>query len=202
MKNLLLLITISALAITIAIAGTYPAAERTEDLATQPGVAKPLVTLTGRTSDFETAQYRLVRSQEVFDEIWIAHEGDRVNRAAQGWPMTPQISFADCDVLLLFGGERTNCNGYRVEEILEEDDAVTVRIDLITYQTASFDGPDLGDSARPWALVVLPATKKTIFLEENVQGIIGDPPIWKQRAVFPGPIGIGRPVGGASQTGG
>ena len=127
--------------------------------------------------------------------------GERVTRAAQGWPMTPQVDFEACDALFVFGGDRVNCNGYRIMDVIEEDDAVTIRIERISYQTSSFNGEDKGDAARPWAMMVLPHTDKTILLEENVQGLIGEPPKWKQRAAFPGLIGVGRPVGGTRQQG-
>ncbi|MCB9846512.1 MAG: hypothetical protein H6811_11070 [Phycisphaeraceae bacterium] len=115
--------------------------------------------------------------------------------------MTPQIDFEACEAVLVFGGDGFNANGFRVVEMSAEPDAVTVRIERISYQTASFDGPDPGDPVRPWAMILLPATDRAIVLEENTQGVIGGEPIWTCRAAFPGVVGIGRPVEGARQSG-
>ncbi|MDF1838953.1 MAG: hypothetical protein P1V35_13865, partial [Planctomycetota bacterium] len=42
---------------------------------------KALLTMTGNKSDVRLATYRVARSQEVFDELWAAHMGARINRA-------------------------------------------------------------------------------------------------------------------------
>ncbi len=162
--------------------------------------ASALVTTTGRTSNIHEETYLLCGSQEIFDQAWLEHQGDQFNRAAQGWPMTPQIDFDQCHVLLLFGGDRVNCNGYRYIEVIQEHDAITYRVDLITYQGSSVTAKDSGVAAQPWAMIVIPSTKKTLLIEENMQGMKNQPPKWKQRAVFPGHIGIGRPVEGTRQA--
>ncbi|MDF1838283.1 MAG: hypothetical protein P1V35_10470, partial [Planctomycetota bacterium] len=102
--------------------------------------------------------------------------------------------------LFVFGGDRHNCNGYRLEEIVEEPGLTRVRIDLITYQS------DLGSSKaaprflNPWALMVLPASPKTLVLEENKQSLKNNPAKWKPLATFPGRKGVGAPVQGTHQT--
>ncbi len=154
-----------------------------------------LITLTGRESDVLEPTYELIRCQEDFDKIWLAHKGSRVNRAAQGWPMMPQLDFKRVEALLLFGGDSQNCNGYRIVEIIEEADLVTVRIDLITYQTTSTgfgDEEEFDNSVQPWALMVLPATGKSILVEENTQSLKNRPAKWTRRAGFQGFKGIGR----------
>ncbi len=40
------------------------------------------------------------------------------------------------------------------------------------------------DRATPYGMFVFPKTDKPIVLEENVQGTIGAPPVWKERARF------------------
>jgi hypothetical protein len=160
---------------------------------------RPLLTMTGRTSEIDEPMYRLAASQAVFDDLWVRHLGERVPRAAQGWPMTPQIDFDRVSAILIFGGDRINCNGYRIMEISEEPDALTIRFERISYQTVAMEPEHRGDAVRPWAMLVIPRTERTVFLEENVQAIIGHPPEWRQRAVFPGRIGVGRPVDGTEQ---
>jgi hypothetical protein len=163
--------------------------------------ARALVVMTGHEAKQRTPHFVRVATQEVFDEHWIAAMGDRVERAVQGWPLTPVIDFEVCNALMLFGGDRTNSNGYRVLDILDEPDAVTVRVEDYSFQTMSIDGPDHGVDVRPWALIVIPATERTVFIETNVQSLKAGAPKWKRLAAFPGKIGIGRAVGGTAQTG-
>jgi len=144
-----------------------------------------LMALTGNRSDIRKEAYHLLRNQKDFDEIWLAHKGSRVNRATQGWPMTPQLDFDRVQALLLFGGDRTNCNGYRIVEILEDTDSIRVRIDLITYQSDMSTSKPIPRFLDPWALMVLPASKKTLIVEENVQNIKDHYAKWKQVASFP-----------------
>ena len=108
------------------------------------------------------ARYRLAASQEVFDEVWIGHMGDRVTRAAQGWPMPPRVDFDACEAIFIFGGDSTNTNGYRVVETVEVADAVTIRFEDISFQTSSLDGKDSGVPARPWAMLLIEKTDKTV----------------------------------------
>lgn len=179
-----------AIAASALAAGNLPESLR----AIKPGRA--LLVLTGSASEIAEPRYELAASQEVFDSIWVEHMGDRIEKAAQGWTLPPQIDFERCEALFIFDGAVRNSNGFRVMDVIEEADAVTVRVDSISYQTASFDGRDAGVAVKPWALVLLPATEKTILIEENVQNLKAGEPQWKQRAAFPGLIGVGRPVPG------
>lgn len=156
---------------------------------------------TGMVSEIGESGYHNAASQEVFDRLWITHMGGRVEKAAQGWAMTPQIDFDACEAVFLFGGDRINSNGFRVVEMLEEDDAVTIRYESISFQTAGVGGDGGAARARPWAFVLIEKSGRTIFLEENTQNIIGRDPIWTGRAAFPGEIGIGRVVPGTRQWG-
>ncbi len=92
-----------------------------------PQTGKALLVVTGHESEIRAPRIELARSQDVFDGIWIRHMGERVTKAAQGWPMTPQIDFAACSAIFIFGGDTTNANGYRVLDVVTEPDAVTVR---------------------------------------------------------------------------
>lgn len=166
-----------------------------------PKPGSPLLVMTGSMSEVRQPRYDLAASQEVFDKLWVEHMGDRVEKAAQGWPLPPQIDFARCEALFIFDGDSMNSNGFRVMDVIEDPDAVIVRVEDYSYQTASFDGRDSGQKVTPWALVVIPATDKTIIIEENVQNLKAGEPQWKQRAAFPGVNGVGRPVPGTGQHG-
>lgn len=145
----------------------------------------PVMVMTGPTSDIGASRYESARSQEAFDALWVEHMGDRVTRAAQGWPMTPTIDFARYEAVFMFGGEATNSNGFRIVEMFDRPDEVLVRFEDISFQTASFDGEDAGVASRPWAMVLIERTEKRIILEQDVRSLIEGDPIWKRRAVFP-----------------
>lgn len=184
---------IVGMAAALAALGWTAQPEARAPVAREPG--KALMVMTGRSSEVATARFGHAVSQELFDKLWVEHMGEGVEKAAQGWPMPPRVDFTACEAIFIFGGDATNTNGFRVDDIIESDDAVTVRYDAITFQTSSFgEEPDPGVKARPWAMVLIEATDKTIFLEENVQGLIGGDPIWKQRVILPGAKGVGRPM--------
>lgn len=147
--------------------------------------SEPLMVMAGHDSEIDVERYVLASSQQAFDEQWIAHQGDRVARAAQGWPMTPQIDFESCAAIFIFGGDAFNSNGFRVVDIIEGAGVVKVRFEPISFQTSSLEGEDPGIRVRPWAMVLIERTDRTIILEEDVQGLIGGEPIWKVRATFP-----------------
>lgn len=160
---------------------------------------RALMTMTGNRSDIRKEAYHLVRTPEQFEKLWLAHKGAGVNRATQGWPMPPKLDFDRVQALLLFGGDRHNCNGYSVVKILEGPKQIRIQVDLITYQL------DLGSSQGaprfldPWALMVLPTSPKTVVVEENRQGLKDHPAKWNQLAAFPGQKGVGSVVPGTSQ---
>jgi hypothetical protein len=44
---------------------------------------------------------------------------------------------------------------------------------------------DTAEWAKPWSLFVVPASKKPVVFLQNVEGLIGYPPVWKERARLP-----------------
>jgi hypothetical protein len=83
-------------------------------------------------------------------------------------------------VLAIFRGQAVNHRGVTVKSITETADEVTVRFDYLTFQTAGPDGGAVPASA--YGFILLPASKKTVVLEEDVQGLKDRPSIWKERA--------------------
>ncbi len=163
---------------------------------------RPILSMTGSHSGVTAAQYRLAASQEVFDKLWLEHLGDDPPRAALGQIQSPQIDFETVVAIFIFAGNSANTGGYTINELIHQSDAITVRYAARTFQTAAIEGQDPGEPTRPWAMVLIPATGKTIYLEEKITALPDQPMVaWKQQAVFPGRIGIGRPVGGTGQSG-
>lgn len=193
-RTLILTLALAAAAITSLATSARPTPRAAEP------AGRALLVLTGHDAQIAAPLYTLARSQEILNKEWEQVMGDGGPRAAQGWPLVPDIDFDRCEALLIAGGPSTNTNGYRVVDVIEFDDAVIVRVEAYSFQTASFDGRDRGVPANPWALILIPNTPKTILIEENVQSLIGRDPIWEQRNAFPGRIGVGRPVPGTRQT--
>jgi len=154
------------------------------DRTDEPRRVAPLLVETGRVSEIGEQRFYRAFNQQMFDRIWSAHMGDRVTKAVQGWPMTPQVNFDRCEVVMLFAGGRANSNGLRIVETVEGDDLLTIRYESISFQTAG-RGADGGVvRSRPWAMVLIERSGKAIEIQENTQNIIGADPIWTTRVVL------------------
>jgi len=194
-------VTVAALAIVAFVSQPTAAVPQpsTDAPTTERGL--PILTMTGSDSGVTRTQYRLAGSQEVFDQLWLAHLGDTPPRDVLGHIQSPQIDFDSVNAIFIFGGDRLNTSGYTINTVEHEDDAITIRYSANSFQTATIQGQDPGEPTRPWALVLIPATGKTVYLMEQNLSKRTKVPSWTQRAVFPGRIGIGRPVEGTRQTG-
>jgi hypothetical protein len=196
-------LTLSAAALIALAAGARPAAGTTgAAAATDETRSSPaILTMTGSNSGVTHTKYRLAGSQEIFDQLWLEHLGGSPPRDALGHIQTPQIDFETVVAIFIFGGERVNTSGYTIDTVEHEDDAITVKYSAKTFQTSAIQGKDPGEPTRPWAMVLIPTTGKTVYLMEQNLSMQPKAASWTQRAVFPGRIGIGRPVGGTRQTG-
>ncbi len=192
---------LAALAVMAALARTADAEPVAAPLAT-PTSGRAILTMTGPDSAVTKPSYRLAASQEIFDQLWLEHLGDDPPREALGQVQSPQIDFETVVAIFIFGGNSIRTTGYLINEVIYEDDAITVRFECDQCQPVLYCGSYPGDETTPWALVLIPATGKTVFLEEKITALPDQPMVaWKQQAVFPGRIGIGRTVGGTRQTG-
>lgn len=78
-------------------------------------------------------------------------------------------------VLAIFRGRGWNSAGVRAISIVEEQGRIVFRFHDKSYQT---DGPDgRGKQGTAYAFFVIPRSTKAVVLEENVQGLIGKPPV-------------------------
>lgn len=145
---------------------------------------KPYFAMSGPNSAIDYRAFAVIRDQETFDLMWQKHKGDGIERAGQGWPLSPDVDFDSCMVVALFRGDSVNCNGEQIESIHEHEDHLEVRYDSVTYQTASFDGKDRGNAVTPYGIFVVPRVDKKVHLVENVQGFIGQPPKWERQAII------------------
>lgn len=135
---------------------------------------RPAVALYGRDSGIKATRYERLQTQEALAEVWGTHCGK-----ARPATNPPLVDFAAFEVIAVFEGEGWNSNGIRVVEMADEAEVRRVRFDHYGFQT---DGPDGGGvEVTPFGFFVVPKTTLRVILEENVQNMIGEPPVWKER---------------------
>jgi hypothetical protein len=143
---------------------------------------EPLVSLKGAHSDIAERRFDLVATEEAWRELWAEHRGKKDADARRAWQTVPEIDFERCLVIAFFRGSAWNCDGEYVVSVSDRGDDLLLRFDSHTYQTAGPDGG--GVQVTPYGLWILPRTEKAITIEENVQGLIGQPAKWKVQHVF------------------
>ena len=140
-------------------------------------VIHPLVTLTGTDSHIRKCSYYLVRSDEEWVKVWLQHRPTNSSNECK-----PEIDFEKCMVIAVFQGSGWNSRGLNAVAVLESKNRILLRLKNDYYQTGGPDGG--GEPVTVYGFFVLPRSNKTVVLEENVQNIIGSPPLWKERARF------------------
>lgn len=146
----------------------------------QAGSDAVLVAWQGPDSAVTERGYFRVQEEEDWIKLWERHIGKPAERDNIGRPFMPRVNFERCMVVAIFQGEGWNSNGVTVESISQDDERILLRFDESTYQTAGIDGG--GVKCRAFGIFVLPKSDKPIVIEENVQGLIGHPAQWRERA--------------------
>jgi len=94
-------------------------------------------------------------------------------------PLAKDIDFQKEFLLVISDGASSNCKGISCQEAFENDQRIIVRIRRHTFQTLG-----AGVSTRPYGIMVLPRTDKSLVVENNRQIYIGGPPIWTESKRF------------------
>jgi len=163
---------------------TLQAPQQTENKSDQPAgrPVGPYVSWMGPGSAVETAQVARVSSEADWHALWARHVGEKVAKNRFEQVDAPRIDFEQCCVVVVFRGKSLNSDGTRFIAGGETDAQVLLRIDDQSYQTAGFNGRGGAVDCTPFGIFVLPKTMKPVVVEDNVQGLIGKPPIWKEIA--------------------
>lgn len=127
---------------------------------------------TGADSDVIEPSVEFVTDINRWENLWSQHHNVSNNRRPVP---VPAVDFKNEMVLAVFRGNGTNSRGYYVHEILEQGATFTVRIDEHSYQTSGG-----AEAVTPYGFFVLPATDYAVVVEENVQGLLNKPPLWKK----------------------
>jgi len=168
---------VAAIAVGITGMGRLFAAEAT------PSALRPCVVLTGADSLVKSPGYVRVESEKEWASVWHHHKGVEETKEHDAFfnPLgLPGIDFDRYMVIAVFCGSGWNSAGVTVASLTEERERLLLRFQGKWYQTAGPDGG--GRPACAYGFLVLPRTEKTVVLEENVQHLIGGPPVWKERA--------------------
>jgi hypothetical protein len=102
-------------------------------------------------------------------------------------PAFGTIDFVNNVALVIMDGDAFNCRGMDAE-VWEDDTRILVRLRRRSFQTMSRGEGSNGGARkhRPFGIFLLPRRDpwKLVIVENNVQGLIGGPPIWKESARF------------------
>ena len=162
-----------------------------------PRKVKPVVVWTGTDSKQGKDSANLCCSLKDWQATWNGHCGHQKDADSS---TCPEVDFDSYMVVVVF----RKTSRIRVSEIVKEKECVRVRYQPWGNQIIFVPDPDkntvkvvelgrgeidLDKTYTPsFAFVVLPKTDKAVVLEEDVQNIIGKPPVWKERARFPAPV--------------
>jgi len=160
-----------------------PAAAPTHESGRGEADSDPLVSLHGARSSVAKLRYERITTKEAWNKLWSEHAAGKSTKDHVVHSSTPTIDFKRCMVVAVFSGPAWNCDGHYVESTSDEGSHLRIRFDSYTYQTMGPDGG--GQSVQPFGIWILPRSRKEILLEENVQGTLGAPPVWKEKQRWP-----------------
>lgn len=127
----------------------------------------------GANSRIEERTYVRISSEKEWEKLWERHlETER-----------PDVDFSRAMVIGIFKGKGMNSDGVVIASVAEDDDTIRFRFDDASYQTMGPGGG--GRKVTAYGLFALPRSGKPVVLEENVQGLLGHPPVWRERARLP-----------------
>jgi hypothetical protein len=147
----------------------------------------PLVTLTGADSHIGERSCHRVASQAEWIKIWQRH---KVVKEAKNYDLyynpldLPYLNFEKCMVIAVFQGSGWNAAGWEALDVEEDTNSVTLRYRIKGYQTAGPGGG--GKQVNVYGFFILPRSKKTVVLEEEVRTKKPEPPVREERARLPG----------------
>ncbi len=149
-------------------------------------VTRPIVSWSGPRSAIAESEFVLITTRDQWRDLWSRHTGGKGERlvAHGSGQVIPEIDFGRHMVVAYFRGSDVNSDGEIVKSIHETDDAVVVRFDSYSFQTAGFGGDGGAASVTPYGIWLLPRIEKPVIIEENVQNLKAGEPVWRERHRF------------------
>jgi hypothetical protein len=146
-------------------------------------VKPALVEFLGADGKITNGEFVRVTDSAAWLELWAKHTG--LDKEKLAWSdATPKVDFTRCMVVAYFRGKTVNTRGEELQAAEEGDGTLRLRFRSSGYQSASFSGEDHGVAAVSYGIWVLPRNTKAIVIEEDVQSLIGKPPVWKEQKTF------------------
>jgi len=151
-----------------------------------PRSMRPAVAFAGAQSRIEMASWHRLQNAQDLARIWLQNLGRELPQAGADYGFyyndaaVPEVDFECYEVIAVFAGKGWNSAGIQAIAVQDEKECRRFRFDHRSYQTMGPDGGGVRVCA--FGFFVLPKTELPIVLEEDVQNLIGKPPVWKERA--------------------
>ena len=163
----------------------------------RPDAAVELL-LSGDDSAIGEAGQQLVHTQEGWQALWASHLGpDAVDpQTGEVSPAAPELDFETHLVVAVFVGRGVTARGLKLESYASDDEQLTIRYMVRSYQTAmSGRRTDGGEALREWeerygnirpyGFFLVPRSERTIVLLSGARGFgwpEGREPRWTEKA--------------------
>lgn len=135
----------------------------------------------GQQSGITKARTVLVSDEATWERVFTEHMGKNLEHAPTSQPYIPEVDFRRYAVVCVFGGPMVNTSGIRMVSMTDLPDHHRLRYDAIKYQSEGPDGNAAGALPTPFGIFVIPRPVRTLVLEEDVNNLIGAPPVWTER---------------------
>src|SRR5690349_14803431 len=146
--------------------------------------ARPaLVEFIGRDGKIMAPEYHRITDAGEWLEVWARHTGKQ-KKDLEWSGACPKVDFTRCMVVAFFRGKTLNTRGEELQAVDEVEGKLRLRFWSSGYQTASLDGADRGEPSVSYGIWVVARSTKALVIEENVQDLIGKPPVWKEQMKF------------------
>jgi hypothetical protein len=86
----------------------------------------------------------------------------------------PEVDFQKQMVVGVFHGRSCNCDGIKLLHAIDCKDSVELFLRGAYYQTGM-----VADEVTAYGIYVLPRIRKKVLVKEDMQNLIGGPPVWK-----------------------
>lgn len=123
----------------------------------------------GADSNIRTKQIVAAHTFNELVELWKRHAPGRA---------TPDVDFSKEWVLGIFQGEGVNSRGVDLVEILEQQGGEGQR-HIVRYDDRSYQTEGGSDRVNAYGVFILNNVDDLISIEENVQRLLGYPPLWE-----------------------
>jgi hypothetical protein len=185
-----------AFALLAASAGTLPAPRTAATARTSAPRADaahpPAVQLLGHDSKIDRARFQLVTDAQTWRALWAEHTGRPVSYTPPDRHDAPEIDFSRFMVVAAFAGEITSTDALRAVDVTRGADALRIRYEPSTYQTAlappapNQPAPNRPAPATPFGLWIVERTDAPVLIERAARDGKDAParwePVWRSDA--------------------